>query len=69
MSRVQTSGTTRSHIVHTGYQHQSRYSSRWEHSPEPISWLTIAAPILLAVLAVSAGLIVHHNDLCSEDCR
>ena len=67
--RHTTTGCDKPWLVAKGYQHQSRYSSRWENTHEPISWLTIAAPILLAVLAVSAGLIVHDRDLCSEDCR
>ena len=38
MTRHTTTGNSRPHIVHPGYQHASRHSSRWERL-EPKSWL------------------------------
>ena len=37
--RYHTSGNSRPHIVHPGYQHASRHSSRWERPEgEPSLW-------------------------------
>ncbi len=58
MARYTTTGNTRSHIVHPGYQDRSRFSSRWERPAGEPSLLAgaalIAVPIIAATLLIVA---------------
>ena len=55
--RHTTTGNSRPHIVHPGYQHASRHSSRWERpAGEPSLWqgalIVLAVMLLLCTVAV-----------------
>ena len=51
--RIHTHGNSRPHIVHPGYQHASRHSSRWERQEPLLNFWIIAAPALLVGLGLA----------------
>ncbi len=58
-ARHTTTGNTRYWEIARGYQHTPRNPAPIQSEPEPVNYWIIAAPILLAVLVVFAGLVVN----------
>ena len=51
--RHTTTGNSKPWVVHPGYQHASRHSSRWERQEPPLNFWIIAAPALLVGLGLA----------------
>ena len=66
MARYTTTGNTRSHIVHPGYQDRSRFSSRWERPAGEISFAA-GSTLLIALFALATLLIASVSAPQSSD--